>query len=610
MSDRDYRAVFISESKEHIFEIFRALNEINKNSGIKEDIVFDLFRRFHTLKGMANTLGLFEIGKIAHLLEELLEYIRKNPESIFTFIEVIRRGLNTISIEIDNYEKGLSFASDEVVAELSRISKGIKERPGSENAGSQHIPSDKDELYGLYESIFEIDSKSRTPAVRAFMLLRELSSSVSIASSDPSYESLKKGIRPTRLRVYTKERIPDDLINEVLRKVGEIECVCSNLIKQKDEAKRVQFVKYVRIPFDKIEELTSSLDELLLLWNKYRYSFSEDNQNQMLLRLEYGFKKVIMYAERLRTVPASNIIPNLLAISESTSKALGKNVRLVIKNENIEIDKSIIDRLEEPLVHIIRNAIYHGIENQEERASKGKPPVGIIEIIFREAEEYIEITIRDDGRGMNRAKILEVAAEKGLLKKGAELLSDDEVFEMVFIPGFSTVREADMTSGRGFGMDIVRNVIWQMGGDIKIVSREGEGTSVIIRVPYQFASKKVVIGEIRGIKYAFPVSNSKSILRRNDVKVLEDEGAILKGNEVIRWFNKGYKNAELFIICSNDNESVAVGMDDIVFVGETRLYKVPYVLKNSKFISGMVVVKGVCPVPVISVEYLLSEKVL
>ncbi|MCX7958519.1 MAG: ATP-binding protein [Deltaproteobacteria bacterium] len=606
MSESEYRSVFISEVKEHIVEIFEALGRIDKEGMAGDETLFDLFRRFHTIKGMSNTMGQVNLGEIAHLLEEMLEYIRKNPASLFSFRDLIIKGVNALSIEIDNYERQLPFTSSEIIKELSFVSREIRDKLNLEMQKTDKGRENKVELAGLYETIFEVDSECRTPAVRAFMLLREISSRLKVLHSEPSYQMLKEGIRPSQIKIYTRERPEDALLNDVVKRTGDIKLVGADLFRGKEEQRKVHLVKYVRVPFERIEELTSGLDELLLLWNKYRYSLSEENANPLIGRLEFGFKKVLNYAERLRTVPAMSIIPKLVAMTENTSRTLKKTVKLVVQNENIEIDKSIVDRLEEPLMHIIRNAVYHGIESAEERLENGKHKEGIIEIIFREEEEYIGITVRDDGRGMNREKILKAAREKGLVK--SENLTDEDILELVFIPGFSTLNEADMTSGRGFGMDIVRNVLWQMGGDIAIKSIEGEGTEIKLRIPYQFASKKVIIGEISGFKYAFPVAGVRCVLRKNDLTFSEDRKYIGRGEERVGLLNGEYENAAVFIVCSHNGRSIAVGMDDIVFIGETRLYKVPYILKSSKFINSMVVLKGICPVPVISVEYLMDEK--
>ncbi|MCX7943107.1 MAG: ATP-binding protein [Deltaproteobacteria bacterium] len=603
MHENEYRYLFISEVRDHLVEIFAQINKIQEVGVIDDSILFDLFRRFHTIKGMANTMGQLKIGELAHMLEEGLEYIRKNPHSIFSFREAIIRGVNAISAEIDNYEKGIPFNSDSVLSEISHLFHGIKAKLDLDIRDVESVLQKKD-LSGLFEIHFEVDVNSRLPAVRAFMLLREVSERLTVVHSNPSCEMLKKGIRPKDIKIYVKDKPDSEWLKTLEGKIGEIRFVSSELFHVKDENKMKRMVKFIRVPFERIEELTTSLDELVLFWNKYRYSLDEESLNPNIQRLEYGFKKVLNYAERLRTVPASNIVPKLIVLTENTARSLGKNVRLVVQNDSLEIDKSIIDRLEEPLMHIIRNAVYHGIEDKEERIRIGKDIVGEITILFKEDDEYISIVVRDDGRGMNREKILNIAMEKGLLDKDVAQLKDDEILELVFVPGFSTLKDVDMTSGRGFGMDIVRNVVWQMGGDIKISSKEGVGTEITLQIPYQFGLKKVVVGVIRGFKYAFPISNVRYILKKSDVYINYEGKFLQKGEEKIRLLNYRYTEAVFFIVCSANNSLVAIGIDDVVFVGETRLYKVPYILKSNKFINSMIVMQGICPIPVFSVEHL------
>jgi len=608
MSENEYRSIFVNEVKEHILEIFNHLKSIDKIGRAEEEDLFDIFRRFHTLKGMANTMGQVGMGEIAHILEEMLEYIRENPEVIFSFREFIQRGINAISTEIDNYERDIPFSSGEIITELSYILKEIKKKPVKQQRDLSPRFTELIDLRGLYETVFEIDKNSRTPAVRAFLLYREFSSKYKIIHSLPSLESLKQGIRPSRMKLYTQVKPDEDFIHSLIGRVGEIKLLGYDIYRENEESKKSRQIRYVHIPFERVEKFTSALDELLLLWNKYRYSISEENVDPFILRIEFSLKKLSGYVEDLRTVPIGTILPRINAIINTTAKSLGKDVSLRVENEDIEVDKGIIDRLEEPLMHIIRNAIYHGIEFLEERVKKGKSEKGLIELIFLEEEGYISIKVRDDGKGMDIEKILDTAVEKGLVNKGQESLSEDEILDLVFIPGFSTVKEADMTSGRGFGMDIVRNIVWQMGGDVFIRSHKDIGTEIILKIPYQFASKKVVIGEISGLRYAFDILGVKYILKKNDVSISQDKRFILRGDEKISLLNGGYINPEFFIVCSNGEQVITIGIDEIIFVGETRLYKVPYVLKSSKFISGMVVIKGICPVPVISVEYLISER--
>ncbi|MGB9600435.1 MAG: Hpt domain-containing protein, partial [Myxococcota bacterium] len=379
MSENDYRAIFLSETRDHLLEIFTRLNNIDKTGKVDDEALFELFRRFHTLKGMANTMGLVEMGKLAHHLEELLEYIRKNPDMIFSLKEFIFKGVNSISLEIDNYEKGIPFESQSVISELDYVSKEIRQKIQVQTKRAEEKALQSINLNGLYETIFEVDKKSKTPSVRAFMLFKELMARVEICFNEPSIEQLRQGIRPEFIKIYTKEKIDEDTIKAIIYRVGEIRFIGSKIYRDEgDGEKNREVVKYIKVPFKRIEELTSSLDELLLLWNKYRYSLKDEEIGPFITRLEYGFKKVTNYAEHLRTVPVVTIVPKLYALVDTTAKAVNKSVRLVVTNEKIEIDKSIIDRIEEPLMHIIRNGISHGIEPVERRRELGKSDIGTI----------------------------------------------------------------------------------------------------------------------------------------------------------------------------------------------------------------------------------------
>ncbi len=609
MSENDYRSIFISESREHIVEIFSDLSKIERSGKAEERLLFDMFRRFHTLKGMANTMDQKELGKIAHLMEEMLEYIRKDPESVSSFIEFIRKGINGISNEIDNYENSNPFQSYEMIKELEYIIGEMKKRLSGGSVEDSSAGQITRDLSSTFELVFQILPESKSPTVRAFMLLREFSKFNPVITK-PDVAQLKSGEKPDFVKIYLRREIDEKELSSIISRVSEVKLHLKRWYKDEKDQKS-QTVKYIRIPFERVEDLTSSLDELFLLWNKYRYSLKDGEIDPLVYRMEYGFKKILNYAGRMRTVPAGSIVPKLSSVVQSTAKQLGKKVVLEVQNEEIEIDKSIIDRLEEPLLHIIRNGIYHGIEEQSERVSKGKSENGKINIIFSDREEYIEILIKDDGAGLNRERILNSAIEKGIIKsQDVASMRDEEIYELIFVPGFSTLRDADMTSGRGFGMDIVRNVLWQMGGDVVISTRRDCGTEVSLRVPYQFASRKVIVASIGDFRYAFPLVDIEGVCKSDDIEFSDDRISLFRNNKKYNILNSKYKKAKMFLLCSIKGSYIAIGIDDIVFIGETRLYNVPYLLKSGKFINGMIVINGIWPVPIISAGYFLSEGIV
>jgi two-component system chemotaxis sensor kinase CheA len=612
MSENEYKSLFISEAREHLAEIFMSINKIEKGTQrIDEGLLFDMFRRFHTLKGMANTMGATRIGELAHSLEDLLDLVRKYPESYFSVVEFIRRGLSSISSEIDNFENGLPPASEEMLRELEYVVGETKKRiSGAERSSQTQSHSGSIDLKGSYELVFEPESTCKTPSVRAFMLLKALSEKGRVLKSEPSIEDLKRGIRFLSIRVYVSERLDEETIGEVLKRTGEMRLISSQPYTHIEaKEKRVDLVKYIRVPFERIEEITEGLDNLVLLWNKYRYSLPPEVENPKITRIDYSFKTLINYAGRLRTIPASSMIPKLSAIVESTSKLLNKKVRLSVVNESIEIDKGIIDRLEEPLLHLIKNCIYHGIESIDERLSKGKGEMGNIEVSFKEGDEYIEIKVSDDGRGIDIDRIKEVALEKGIAKVDEiGRLSEKEIIEFIFIPGFSTLRDADMTSGRGVGMDVVRNVVWQLGGDITIESVKDRGTKFVLMIPYQFALKRVLICSVGGINYAFSLNTIKGVVDKRDVLFLQEKRTIKRESDEFYVLNTHYESPQMYLLFSFEKGDYAIGIDDIVFIGETRLYKTPYILKSSRFLNGMVIMNGICPIPILSIDRLVDER--
>ena len=218
------------------------------------------------------------------------------------------------------------------------------------------------------------------------------------------------------------------------------------------------------------------------------------------------------------------------------SRELGKKVNLIIRGQETELDRTVVDEIGDPLVHLIRNAIDHGIETPNERIMKGKPPEGTVELTARQEGNSVIIEVVDDGRGLDRMAIQRAAIEKGLLdESAAATMSDEEIYQYIFVSGFSTKKNASEVSGRGVGMDVVKNVIESLNGRVYIQSQPDKGTRVSIVLPLTLAIIQVLLVRVAGNVYAFPIVNIDSAIRASatEIKKVQDRDVIVVRGEIV-----------------------------------------------------------------------------
>ncbi len=281
----------------------------------------------------------------------------------------------------------------------------------------------------------------------------------------------------------------------------------------------------------------------------------------------------------LRLIPIDYLFSRLPRLVRETADMMGKEVNLVIKGQDTKLDKSVVDEIFDPIVHIIRNSIDHGIEPKEERIRLGKPPKGNIVVeAFNEGNSVI-IRIRDDGRGIDFEKIRRKGIEKGLIREGVEY-SKEQLLSLIFIPGFSTKDQVSSVSGRGVGMDIVKAKIEKLRGSISISTSEGKGTVFLIKLPLTVAIMKVLMFDIKGIIFAVPVNSIEEAItiRKNDITKFENRSIIKIRDEVIRiysfreiYFDEVLDKEELdVLVCSYLGKKYAFSVDK--FLGEEDIF--------------------------------------
>jgi len=436
---------FIAESGEHIESAEAGLLELESRPDDNE-VINQIFRSFHTIKGMAGFLNLSEIGSLAHSAENLLDGARKG--------ELVLAGEN-----ID-----LVFESIDM---LKQMIAGLKESIGSGK------PAAAQEHLGDLLARLKASAEGQSPA--AFL---------------NSPEGLEK----------------DKELDEVLtgRAQPETKAVVTKTKAASGDEK-------IKVSTARLDNLINMAGELVIAQLMVSEEVNKNLTSQQGLAHKVAHEsKIVRELQELsmsmRMVPIHGVFQKMARLVRDLSRKAGKDVAFATTGEETELDRSIVDKIADPLVHMVRNSVDHGIEPEAERIEAGKSPNGRVELRAFHQAGNIVIEIRDDGKGLSRERILKKAVDNGIVEAGQEL-SDEEVFKLIFHAGLSTAQKVTSVSGRGVGMDVVRKNIEALRGKVDISSTPGAGTTFTIRLPLTLAIIDGQIVKVGSDRYLIPINS-------------------------------------------------------------------------------------------------------
>lgn len=495
---------YLTEAKECLENIEIGLLNFEKTtldgSLVDRELLDTLFRHFHTVKGSSGFFGLSGIVKVAHAAENLLDYLRKTPETQDEeTLEILLTALDHLNELVEHEENepsGGDLYKDEQLQFISRTNQKLeslkKDHSSHTNpTETKHTSAENSSEFGLFQTT---EPKQTTEEFGLFL-------------SDPKEKKLEEfGLFPIPSDPKTTQEFglfseespkPQEEFglfhspNEI--KVPQKTDSPPNTNSQSNTEKKPLQKKDIRIDTDKLDSLLDIVGEIVI--NEPMVTEHPDLQN---LKLDHFHKSALQLKKlirnlqeitlSLRMVPIAGVFIRMERLVRDTAKKTGKQVELVISGEDTEIDKSIIEEMYDPLVHIIRNAIDHGLETPEERKEAGKSPKGKIQLTATQSGKEVWIEVRDDGKGLNRDRILNKALSLGLIHQSEiESLTDENVWEFLFHPGFSTAKEVTDLSGRGVGLDVVRKNVSTLKGFVDVSSVYGQGTVFLIRVPLTLA---------------------------------------------------------------------------------------------------------------------------
>jgi two-component system chemotaxis sensor kinase CheA len=600
----------------------------------QKELVNEAFRLLHNFKGSCGFLKYEDLAKLSHAAESILECVKSGKieldeqtlEILLQAVDTLTEGMNVLtqngnSAEIPNCELMVEFLNDISGATPLNIDELA---PSNE----EDAPAATSEQKSNEEPQADFDDMDLPDDVKALLMAEDSSSGGGDEDDDKASfltaGGSKKSPMVAEIRKIDKNtpEQKDAIPAKPLVKTNN-----DDMKKMSAAAPQSQkeFAQTIRVDLKRLDKLINLVGELVIAESMVFRVLTEllGNDNDLerkihhLQRVSSELQDVAM---SVRMIPLSATFKKMIRLIHDLSKKSSKKVDMKLIGEDTEVDKNVIEQINDPLVHIIRNSVDHGIETADERIAAGKPETGMITLEAKHEGGEVWISIIDDGHGLNRDKILNKAIERGLVSGDGSEMTDDDVFQLIFEPGFSTADKVTDISGRGVGMDVVKKNIEKLNGRIKVRSKAGHGTTISLRIPLTLAIIDGMLVKIGDSLFTVPLLAIRESIRGTDDMLI----GLPDGNECINVRNEEIPIIKLYscfrrsteiteikdgvlVIVEADGQKAALLVDEIVGQQEIVIKGLSTYLGAPKGISGCTVLGNGEVSLIIDISSLLSR---
>ena len=601
MDMSQYLGAFLDETDDNVQRLDDFLLALEKNM-VDMDVINEIFRAAHTLKGMAGTMGFTNMMGLTHAMEDRLDAARKGTRPLTeNDMNLLFKGLDTLQEMADTIRGGGNDAHidvSEMVAQLRNegpapaatstpaANSGGEASSGNGGTSSEDVEWAKkanEQGSNAYKVHVTLSQSCLLKAARAYMVVNRLEEIGEIYKSEPPTEALEKEEFDFDFNVYVATTSSQEEVKATIEKIGDVQTAevlevradevqasapvsevqeqatpvpevsapvqqaaltpapaqstSRPLAAKKDTAKKG--TQTVRVDIGRLDKLMNLVGELVISRARIERLVQEarlrqfDETLSQLGRISGDIQELVT---KLRMVPVSFTFDRFPRLIRDLCKTLNKNVELVLEGEDTELDRTVIDEIGDPMVHLIRNSMDHGIEHPEDRKAIGKPEKGILKIAAYQEGSGVVIEVSDDGAGIDPEKVKKKAIERGIITDDrAAIMSDEEAQQLVLLPGFSMAKQVTDLSGRGVGMDAVKTKVEALGGQFDLSSKKNEGTHVYIRLPLTLAIVLSLLIKVGEETYAISLENVEEtiMVRKEDIKTVHGEPTTLLRGEVL-----------------------------------------------------------------------------
>ncbi|MBC7674146.1 MAG: chemotaxis protein CheA [Polaromonas sp.] len=567
MDSAQYAELFLSESREHVSAINHSLLQLERGVGGDEP-VGEIFRSVHTIKGMSATMGYTAVASLSHELESLLDSVRRGVRSVDApLMELLFQSADVLEHAIEGAVQGRANDA-EVDAVLAHLRGQAAPASAAHPSHADSAPHDAPD--GAWTAaapagdglLVRIRLVHGTPlkGVRAFLAVQAAKALGEVVGCSPSLDAMQANDfdHDFAIRLVTG-RSADDVVN-VLRKAGDVEDVQAGddapapmprqtmefnvaelaestpLIAAVEPEARKQ--RSVRIDLRRLDNLMNLIGELVITRGRLVQLATTCEDPALVEAVAQASRLVADLQDEIMTsrmVPVWQVFDRFPRLVRDAARSVGKEVNFEIEGKEVELDRSMLEEVGEPIVHLLRNAVDHGIEAPDVRIAKGKPAAGRLTLSALRDRSAVAIRVSDDGKGIDRSRVLSRARENGLIDDARTELSDDELVRLIARAGFSTSDKVTDLSGRGVGVDAVYNRVRSLGGSVDIRSVPDEGTTVTLRLPLTLAIVRALLARVGDEVYAVPMTHvSETVELRPEIqRAVQGREVLLMRDEVL-----------------------------------------------------------------------------
>jgi two-component system chemotaxis sensor kinase CheA len=534
----EYLGMFLAESREHLQNLNIAVIRIEE-SPEDRDTIDEIFRIAHSLKGMSGTMGFAQMAALTHKMEDVFETLRGRAEPLeHSVVDVLLGCLDTLEGALDSIETSGEEGLD-AAALVARLGELVHAGPAPVAAAATPAVELPEVVQGydgdtpLLRVEIALIADVMMPAVRAYMTLAAVADHGEVVHSSPGSDEVDT-FDGRRIEAWVLTEHDIATVDAAVRAVPDIESVAVTAAEPAETpdasapeapaaapaqpapaapsggaAPSHRSTTTVRVDAERLDQLMHYMGELVVHRTRVESlaaGAGVEGLSEAIGELTRSSQSLQAMVMQVRMIEVDAVFMRFPRLVRDLSTKFGKQVDLVLAGRDTELDRTVVDALGDPLVHLVRNSLDHALEPPEERLAAGKPAMGTLELAARHAGSNVVITVRDDGRGINPELVARRAAERGLIAQDAvDSVDMARAIELLFTPGFSTAETTSDISGRGVGMDAVRNAIRGLGGAVVMTSELGVGSTVQVRLPLTLAIVPALLVESHATPFAIPL---------------------------------------------------------------------------------------------------------
>jgi two-component system chemotaxis sensor kinase CheA len=611
----------------------------------------EIFRAAHTLKGMSSTMGFEDLADLTHHLEDVLSDLKEGLLQPDTYVvDTLFQCLDRVQSIISQIESNGSaeYNNQDLIAILNSIKNQNytgdiqliedKQKPATAQTEEPSIELDFNEYeltvmeeaacknYQIAAIRVAVDPGSLMKSVRAFMVFKVLEEDSEVIKSIPAVTDLEDGKFDETFDVVVITKTPLPVLIDRLEHISEIRVDSSHLVnidqlplhrddidvmksdqkttEQVDTKRNHKIKQTVRVDIDRLDNLMNLVGELVM--HKGRLGQIASNRRivelnetiEQIDRISTDLQSVVM---KVRMVPIEQVFNRFPRMVRDLAKELNKEIEFIMEGKETELDRTVIDEIGDPLIHLLRNAIDHGLESPSVRTQKGKPRIGTIILRARHEGNSVFIEVEDDGAGIQIERVKNKAVAKGIITaKEAEEMTAEQAVDLLFSPGFSTAENITDVSGRGVGLDVVKSKIESLNGEIQVDSKPGQGTKFVVKLPLTLAIIQALMVAVRDEIYAIPLStvNETTMLSSEDIRLIQNQEVIvLRGNvlplyrldSLLEVPGETQSDESYVVVVHKGNKQIGLVVDRLIGQQEIVIKSLGKVLAGTPGIAGAIV---------------------